>query len=553
MLALTMVVVGAVVLGPELPHCRLGQPVFRSETTGFVPDMCGEVFVTKDGGQTWAPTRHVKRDLASFQSLSLGGAFADGSVVMGGYFGPRLLRTEDDGATWKDVPIPTSAWLYALVVRGAHGWACGSSGPLIHSADSGRTWTAVEAPTNSDDRCISLDFLDGKQGWVAGWYGSLWSTADGGATWKKLALPAEFASRESSERTLSRVVRVTAALGFVQGNKGTYRTRDGGVTWERLELPATAPRVVAKLGAHRLLSSTDSVAKPADQQLVDLAEVVAARGAGAVSLAGDELRVWSADGTRRVMGVCGAPSGEQPRLETVRVLGAQRSAVGTKRAFVSRDEGATWLELAPLPGLVPFEQLVFAEAHRALAKGAGKVFRSDDAGRTWRETTSALDAMDLATALGGSEDPLSCLSRGATGTVALRFGVNGCFGGSKNELTLTWRPDRGELAVRYDAQLERSPTKKTLGAREVRALLDGLHERATRVEQASGCRSTTAYVATIDVTCKVSGASAHQVVDVESHDCGARPLEPGVGGATSSGVPSGYARALGVHAWALEQ
>lgn len=216
MLALTMVVVGAVVLGPELPHCRLGQPVFRSETTGFVPDMCGEVFVTKDGGQTWAPTRHVKPDLASFQSLSLGGAFADGSVVMGGYFGPRLLRTEDDGATWKDVAIPTSAWLYALVVRGAHGWACGSNGPLIHSADSGRTWTPVEAPTNSDDRCISLDFLDGKQGWVAGWYGSLWSTADGGATWKKLALPAEFASRESGERTLSRVVRVTAALGFVR-------------------------------------------------------------------------------------------------------------------------------------------------------------------------------------------------------------------------------------------------------------------------------------------------------------------------------------------------
>lgn len=59
MLALTMVV-GAVVLGPELPHCRLGAPVFRSETIGFVPDACGEVFVTRDAGLTWAPTRHAK-------------------------------------------------------------------------------------------------------------------------------------------------------------------------------------------------------------------------------------------------------------------------------------------------------------------------------------------------------------------------------------------------------------------------------------------------------------------------------------------------------------
>jgi hypothetical protein len=34
----TLMVLGAVVLGPELQHCRLGEPVFKNEALGFIPD-----------------------------------------------------------------------------------------------------------------------------------------------------------------------------------------------------------------------------------------------------------------------------------------------------------------------------------------------------------------------------------------------------------------------------------------------------------------------------------------------------------------------------------
>ncbi|MFZ5440642.1 MAG: hypothetical protein ACOZQL_11585 [Myxococcota bacterium] len=56
---LTWMVLGAV-LGPELRHCRLAEPVYRNEQIGFVADACGEVFVTSDGGRTWKPSRGAK-------------------------------------------------------------------------------------------------------------------------------------------------------------------------------------------------------------------------------------------------------------------------------------------------------------------------------------------------------------------------------------------------------------------------------------------------------------------------------------------------------------
>lgn len=549
----TLVVLGAVVLGPELEHCRLGKPVFKSETIGFVPDMCGQVFVTKDGGVTWAPTRSgLSRDLLSMRSLEVGGSFADGSVMFGGYLGSKLLRTVDDGVTWTEVSIPSSAWLYAMVVRDAQAWGCGSDGPLIHSADSGRTWVAVKVPTNSDERCISLDFLDGRRGWVAGWYGSLWATEDGGETWRKVALPPAFTPSAPNQRTLSRVVRVSATLGFVQGNQGTYRTRDGGATWEHLVLPENASLVMTRVGAHRLLVTKDSAAKPIDQQRVDLSGAFVPRGESAVGVSNEQVISWSVDGTRRVLGVCGRASGEHPRIETVRVLGALRSAFNTRRAFLSFDEGSTWRELSPLPGEVVFDQFVMVDRERALAKSGGKYFRSDDAGRNWRETASSLDVMDLTRALGGSpEDPLSCLASGKSGKAKLTFGVQGCFGGNSNELTLTWGATGGELAVRYDGLRERAPAKKHLTANETHALLDELHARATRAEEASQCTSTNVFKVTLEVSCTLAAKAERQTVTLDSDDCGTSAVEPGVGGSTSSGTPSGYARAVSLHDWAL--
>lgn len=81
---------------------------------------------------------------------------------------------------------------------------------------------------------------------------------------------------------------MSARLGFVQGTQGTYRTRDRGETWEHVVWPEKAKRMMAALGAHRVLVS-DRAAKAPDEGLVDLSESLVPRGGGAVGLSGERV------------------------------------------------------------------------------------------------------------------------------------------------------------------------------------------------------------------------------------------------------------------------
>ncbi len=543
------------VVGPELPACRLGAPVFTSERVGFVPDACGEIFATFDGGQSWGRTRHAKRDLLSMNSLSLGVSFPDGAVVMGGYIGAHVLRSTRSDPKWEQVDSPTSAWLYAMVARGQSAWACGSDGPIVFTNDSGKTWgkTAV-TPTDSTDRCTSLDFLDAQRGWVGGWYGTLWSTDDGGKTWTPIALPAEFKTSDALEHTLHRVLRVDRNVGFVQGSSATWRTRDGGKNWEPLPAIAKEDRVVVSLGPHRALASRASAKGKTEGLVLDLSTHLFARGDGAVSVEATRVVLWEPDASRRVLVLSAFTSNEAPRLETLRVTNfGARTAFGTKRAFVSHDEGQTWIEIGPLPGELTFEQFVLVDARRALARSGSQTFRSDDGARSWAETKAITDAADLANALGEKQQELfPCLAGAPRGVLKLEFGVQGCFGGTVNSLALTWNEKGGELRIADEARGSRPRLHKKLSSSDVRSLIGEFHAALVRPESASGCRSTTSVQSSFEVSCRLDGSPTSQSLRLETNDCAPNEA-PAVGGSTRMGRSSGYARAIGIHEWAMKQ
>lgn len=226
---------GALVAGPELKHCRLEGVVFTSATAGFVFDACGALFETDDGGASWKAAPAPLASKGFFRnSLSLGASLADGSLLLAGYIGPQVLRSADTGHTWEPVELPSDQWFYSLSAAGSHVWLCGSTGQVVHSADWGKVWSmSATSPTNSDDRCIALSFLDGTRGWVAGWYGHLFETADGGATWTPLSLPAEFKTEGVHPRTIDAVLRgggYARALGLHNWALGlaANSARDGG-------------------------------------------------------------------------------------------------------------------------------------------------------------------------------------------------------------------------------------------------------------------------------------------------------------------------------------
>lgn len=71
-----------------------------------------------------------------------------------------------------------------------YGWACGRWGCVLHTTDSGNTWTPQESGV--DYTLSSIHFVDPQKGWAVGDEGTIIHTTDGGKTWKKQESPVPF-------------------------------------------------------------------------------------------------------------------------------------------------------------------------------------------------------------------------------------------------------------------------------------------------------------------------------------------------------------------------
>ena len=213
---------------PHLLLPALGQLRFFDERQGWAVGnrsamFPAGVFLTRDGGRTWMPLgggAAAGWTTAAFLDPHLGLlAGRNGSVaaIRQGEFEPvrmgdslqsfrqlkfitppyawlvgdggAVLFSADLGAHWQPPPAfprDTAALLdfAALAVRGPRCWIAGTPGSrVLHSADGGRTWTALATPTPLP--LESLAFPDDLHGWAVGALGTILATADGGQTWRQ--------------------------------------------------------------------------------------------------------------------------------------------------------------------------------------------------------------------------------------------------------------------------------------------------------------------------------------------------------------------------------
>jgi photosystem II stability/assembly factor-like uncharacterized protein len=206
---------------------------FADRERGWVFGELGALFATEDGGATWSrrrvPTRHVL----------LGASFLDAQAgwLSGG--GLTVLKTTDGGATWHagTVFLPAagaegqqqsepkavepgedprqqeparrfSRRLNAVCfVNHERGWAVGSGGVIISTADGGRTWRPQTSGVGDD--LFDVKFFDAREGWAVGSGGTMLHTTDGGVTWAD----AKRVTTHSLER-LFLVGRRAWAVGF---------------------------------------------------------------------------------------------------------------------------------------------------------------------------------------------------------------------------------------------------------------------------------------------------------------------------------------------------
>ncbi|HEX8475813.1 MAG TPA: YCF48-related protein [Pyrinomonadaceae bacterium] len=241
---------------------RLVRLVFADREHGWVFGEAGALYATDDGGATWqrrrVPTRH----------LLLGGAFLDAQMGWLVGAGATILHTVDNGATWREgrVEMPeaanvsgtsslitnasssavaannntasatsrstaasadaptfkASARLRAVsFVNARRGWAVGSGGRILSTADGGRSWHTQATPTGVD--LFDVKFFDESEGWAAGDDGTMLHTTDGGAHWLVVST--------GTTHPLERLFFVGRTRGWAVGFGGTIITL----------APATAP------------------------------------------------------------------------------------------------------------------------------------------------------------------------------------------------------------------------------------------------------------------------------------------------------------------------
>lgn len=111
------------------------------------------------------------------------------------------------------------------------GWAVGSGGLIMKTADGGAFWTSQTpasscgASPGSGCRLNGVSFVDANNGWAVGDFGTVWRTVNGGATWSRQTFP--------SSIFLASVSFANASVGVAVGEGYAYYTTNGGATWSQ--------------------------------------------------------------------------------------------------------------------------------------------------------------------------------------------------------------------------------------------------------------------------------------------------------------------------------
>jgi photosystem II stability/assembly factor-like uncharacterized protein len=284
---------------------------------------------------------------ASNAAEDLYDVFFDGAGRLGWAVGSGgiVLSTADAGATWTR-RAPTGVTLRGVWFTSAReGWAVGHSGTVLHTLNGGSTWMQVTSVASSEN-LTAVYFATRDTGWVVGAGGLLLATTDRGATWRRTL---------RGGMTLNGVMFSGKDDGWAVGDNGiVLGTHDGGVTW--FTAPYATSQPLRGLWRH------------------DTARAVAVGGSGVVlrtSVTPDSV-AWTlgnAGSLNQLEGVCLADS-------------LTGFAVGTNGSGVvlrTSDGGATW---APQVAGSPYRLrgVFFVDARRGWVVGDNGTIRHTTSG-----------------------------------------------------------------------------------------------------------------------------------------------------------------------------
>lgn len=208
--------------------------LFLDSQTGFCLGGDGLIFKTTDGGTTWAPKTPVTlRTMSSihFPTPQIGYAVGTG-------YGWAYLKTTDGGETWTEIPINTpvpnlsnlEAVFFTAPDKGfIGGWYLSA---LVATSNGGSNWISLD--DSSEPQLYAIHFPTEAHGYAVGWHGRILHSTDSGNTWSQQIYDdgiSLYAVQFTDENT-----------GFIVGDIGLIlKTGNGGVTAQSEINAATIP------------------------------------------------------------------------------------------------------------------------------------------------------------------------------------------------------------------------------------------------------------------------------------------------------------------------
>jgi len=153
-------------LEPENPQPLL-DVAFADASRGVAVGAYGVVYVTADGGSVWSQVPFEPAALPGAESVEpademeadvdLGFEFHLNAIARAGpgrlYIGAeagRLFRSDDDGASWRELPSPYDGSFHGILpLDGDAVLAFGLRGNLFRSEDGGATWAQLQTGTTA--------------------------------------------------------------------------------------------------------------------------------------------------------------------------------------------------------------------------------------------------------------------------------------------------------------------------------------------------------------------------------------------------------------------
>ncbi|MEX1109072.1 MAG: YCF48-related protein [Dongiaceae bacterium] len=205
---------------------------FADREHGLAVGAYGVIYSSTDGGAVWSQVPFEPEPLPGAEKVSTDPDDMEAEVDLGFEFhlnaiarGPgrrlylgaeagRIFRSDDDGATWRELPSPYDGSFYAILpLDGDSLLAFGLRGNLFRSEDGGLTWAAIATGTIA--LLTSGARVDSDTVVISGMAGVLLVSRDGGRSFTL--------TQQEDRKAISAVLPAADGELIVAGEGGVHR------------------------------------------------------------------------------------------------------------------------------------------------------------------------------------------------------------------------------------------------------------------------------------------------------------------------------------------